>query len=34
MAAPIARHIMTEVLLRDPANRTEPPPAQLAETSR
>lgn len=34
MAAPIARHIMTEVLLRDPANRTEPPPAQLAETAR
>ena len=31
MAAPIARDIMTDVLQRDPANRTEPPPQQVAE---
>ncbi|HBK08593.1 MAG TPA: penicillin-binding protein 2 [Acetobacteraceae bacterium] len=30
-AAPMARDIMTEVLRRDPANRTEAPPAQVAE---
>ena len=30
-AAPLARAIMTEVLRRDPANRTTPLPAQLAE---
>ncbi|MEA2741866.1 MAG: penicillin-binding protein 2 [Acetobacteraceae bacterium] len=30
-AAPMARQIMTEVLRRDPANRTEAPPAQMAE---
>ena len=29
-AAPMARDIMTEVLRRDPANRTEPPGAKLA----
>ena len=31
IAAPMARQIMTEVLRRDPANRSEPPSAQLAE---
>jgi penicillin-binding protein 2 len=31
-AAPMARQIMTEVLHRDPANRSDPLPAQLAET--
>ena len=31
VAAPIAREIMTEVLRRDPANRSEALPAQLAE---
>ena len=30
-AAPIAREIMTDVLHRDPSNRSEPPPAQVAE---
>jgi penicillin-binding protein 2 len=30
-AAPLARNIMTEVLRRDPANRSEPLPAQVAE---
>jgi penicillin-binding protein 2 len=30
-AAPMAHAIMTEVLRRDPANRTEPPPPQIAE---
>jgi penicillin-binding protein 2 len=30
-AAPMARDIMTEVLRRDPANRTEAPPAQVAQ---
>ncbi len=30
-AAPMAREIMTEVLRRDPANRTEAPSAQVAE---
>jgi penicillin-binding protein 2 len=30
-AAPMARDIMTEVLRRDPANRTEAPPARVAE---
>ena len=30
-AAPIAREIMTDVLHRDPANRSEPPAAQVAE---
>jgi penicillin-binding protein 2 len=30
-AAPLAREIMTEVLRRDPANRTEAPPARVAE---
>ena len=30
-AAPLARDIMTEVLRRDPANRTEAPAAQIAE---
>ena len=30
-AAPMARQIMTEVLRRDPANRSEAPPAQVAE---
>jgi penicillin-binding protein 2 len=30
-AAPMARDIMAEVLRRDPANRTEAPPAQMAE---
>jgi penicillin-binding protein 2 len=30
-AAPLARDIMTEVLRRDPANRTDAPPAQVAE---
>lgn len=30
-AAPMAHDIMTEVLRRDPANRTEAPPAQIAE---
>jgi penicillin-binding protein 2 len=30
-AAPIARDIMAEVLRRDPANRSESPPAQVAE---
>ncbi len=30
-AAPMARAIMTEVLRRDPANRSEPPPARVAE---
>nr|WP_294520900.1 penicillin-binding protein 2 [uncultured Rhodopila sp.] len=30
-AAPMAHDIMTEVLKRDPANRTEPPGAQVAE---
>ena len=34
MAAPIARDIMAIVLQRDPANRTDPPPAQLAEVKR
>ena len=29
-AAPMARDIMTEVLRRDPANRTEAPPARVA----
>jgi penicillin-binding protein 2 len=29
-AAPLVREIMTETLLRDPANRTEPPAAKLA----
>jgi len=29
-AAPVARDIMTEVLRRDPGNRTEAPPAQVA----
>lgn len=33
-AAPMARAIMTEVLRRDPANRTDPPHAQLAEAAR
>ena len=33
-AAPLARDVMIEVLRRDPANRTEAPPAQLAEISR
>ncbi len=31
MAGPIARDIMTDVLQRDPVNRTEPPPQQVAE---
>jgi len=31
MAGPIARDIMTDTLQRDPANRTEPPPQQVAE---
>jgi penicillin-binding protein 2 len=31
MAAPIARDIMTDVLQRDPAGRTEPPAQQVAE---
>ena len=31
MAGPIARNIMTDTLQRDPANRTEPPPQQVAE---
>jgi penicillin-binding protein 2 len=30
-AGPMARDIMTEVLRRDPANRSEAPPAQVAE---
>ncbi|HEY8290035.1 MAG TPA: penicillin-binding protein 2, partial [Acetobacteraceae bacterium] len=30
-AAPIARDIMAQVLQRDPANRTEPPAAQIAQ---
>jgi penicillin-binding protein 2 len=30
-AAPMAREIMTDVLRRDPANRTDAPPAQVAE---
>jgi len=30
-AAPIAREIMTEVLRRDPANRSEAPPARVAD---
>jgi penicillin-binding protein 2 len=30
-AAPLARDVMTEVLRRDPSNRTAPPPAQVAE---
>jgi penicillin-binding protein 2 len=30
-AAPMAREIMTEVLRRDPANRTDAPPARVAE---
>ncbi|HQT76905.1 MAG TPA: penicillin-binding transpeptidase domain-containing protein, partial [Rhodopila sp.] len=30
-AAPLARDIMTETLRRDPANRNEPPAAQVAE---
>jgi penicillin-binding protein 2 len=34
MAAPIARDIMAEVLRRDPANRTEPPGAQVAAAQR
>ncbi len=33
-AAPMARDIMTEVLRRDPANRTDAPPAQLADARR
>ncbi|MEA2767451.1 MAG: penicillin-binding protein 2 [Acetobacteraceae bacterium] len=33
-AAPMARDIMTEVLRRDPANRTQAPPAQVAEARR
>jgi penicillin-binding protein 2 len=31
-AAPIARDIMTDTLQRDPANRTEPPSAQVAQS--
>lgn len=31
MAGPIARDIMADTLQRDPANRTEPPPQQVAE---
>ena len=30
-AAPVARDIMVDVLNRDPGNRTEPPPARVAE---
>ena len=30
-AAPLARDIMTETLLRDPASRQEGPPAQVAD---
>jgi penicillin-binding protein 2 len=30
-AAPMARDMMAEVLRRDPANRNEPPVAQMAE---
>jgi penicillin-binding protein 2 len=30
-AAPLARDIMAETLRRDPANRTEAPPAQVAQ---
>ena len=34
MAGPIARDIMTDALQRDPANRTEPLPQQVAEKER
>ncbi len=34
MAGPIARDIMMDTLQRDPANRTEPPPQQVAEKTR
>ncbi|OJW24416.1 MAG: penicillin-binding protein 2 [Rhodospirillales bacterium 69-11] len=33
-AAPLARDIMTEVMTRDPAGRTEPPGAQVAEVKK